>query len=134
MKSLGENHGNQMTNVKHVMTERCDLEGAPRMSTHAFRRAVLLLVTLLIAAGSWLARQQLAAKPTARPPSLHNTCLITGDVKRLTDFYSRVLQVKPQASGDEYVEFPTAVGTLAIFDPRRRKNTSRDRRRPQETK
>ena len=46
---------------------------------------------------------------------LINTCLITKDVKKLADFYARVLQVKPQWSGDSYVEFPTGAGVLALF-------------------
>ena len=37
-------------------------------------------------------------------------------MKQLTDFYARILQAKPHASGDTYVEFPTTAGTLAIFD------------------
>ena len=48
-------------------------------------------------------------------PALINTCLITNDVKALTAFYSQVLQIEPRKSGDDYVEFPTKVGTLAIF-------------------
>jgi catechol 2,3-dioxygenase-like lactoylglutathione lyase family enzyme len=42
-------------------------------------------------------------------------CLITNDVKALTAFYSQVLQIEPRKSGDDYVEFPTKVGTLALF-------------------
>lgn len=48
-------------------------------------------------------------------PALINTCLITNDVKALTAFYSQVLQIEPRKSGDDYVEFPTRVGTLALF-------------------
>jgi catechol 2,3-dioxygenase-like lactoylglutathione lyase family enzyme len=48
-------------------------------------------------------------------PALINTCLITNDVKTLTAFYSQVLQIEPRKSGDDYVEFPTKVGTLALF-------------------
>ena len=56
--------------------------------------------------------------PEAQPhvePALINTCLITNDVKALTAFYSQVLQIEPRQSGDDYVEFPTKVGTLALF-------------------
>ena len=59
---------------------------------------------------------QADAPRAGRPPSLVYTCLITNDVKQLTEFYERVLQVKPHPSGDSYVEFPTSAGTLAIFD------------------
>jgi catechol 2,3-dioxygenase-like lactoylglutathione lyase family enzyme len=48
-------------------------------------------------------------------PALINTCLITNDVKALTAFYAQVLQIEPRKSGDDYVEFPTKVGTLALF-------------------
>lgn len=48
-------------------------------------------------------------------PALISTCLITNDVKALTAFYSQVLQIEPRKSGDDYVEFPTKAGTLALF-------------------
>jgi catechol 2,3-dioxygenase-like lactoylglutathione lyase family enzyme len=48
-------------------------------------------------------------------PALINTCLITNEVKALTAFYSQVLQIEPHKTGDDYVEFPTKVGTLALF-------------------
>lgn len=51
-------------------------------------------------------------------PVLINTCLITNDVKALTAFYSQVLQIEPHKSGDDYVEFPTKAGTLALFAAR----------------
>ena len=51
----------------------------------------------------------------AHPPVLLNTCLVTNDVARLTEFYERVLQIPPKKIASEYVEFPTGVGELAIF-------------------
>lgn len=51
----------------------------------------------------------------ADPPALLNTCLVTNDVARLTEFYERVLQIPPKKIASEYVEFPTEVGVLAIF-------------------
>jgi len=36
---------------------------------------------------------------------LTHSCIITGNVKKLSDFYQEVLQIKPQAYGDDYVEF-----------------------------
>jgi catechol 2,3-dioxygenase-like lactoylglutathione lyase family enzyme len=51
----------------------------------------------------------------ADPPVLLNTCLVTNDVARLTEFYERVLQIPPKKIASEYVEFPTRVGVLAIF-------------------
>jgi catechol 2,3-dioxygenase-like lactoylglutathione lyase family enzyme len=47
--------------------------------------------------------------------ALINTCLITNDVNRLADFYSQVLQIDPSRSGQDYVEFHTSAGTLALF-------------------
>jgi uncharacterized glyoxalase superfamily protein PhnB len=86
------------------------------METNAFRWAAALLMMFLGAAVSQLARRQINAQPSGQTPSLIYTCLVTNDVKQLTEFYQRVLQVKAHASGDSYVEFPTSAGTLAIFD------------------
>jgi catechol 2,3-dioxygenase-like lactoylglutathione lyase family enzyme len=46
---------------------------------------------------------------------LVNTCLISSDVRRLVEFYEPVLGIKPEWSGDQYAEFHTGVGVLAIF-------------------
>ena len=48
-------------------------------------------------------------------PVLENTCLITADVKRMVEFYERILQRKAKRSGGDYAEFATGAGTLAIF-------------------
>jgi catechol 2,3-dioxygenase-like lactoylglutathione lyase family enzyme len=48
-------------------------------------------------------------------PRLVNTCVITKDVKQLVRFYESVLTLKARWSGETYAEFPTGVGTLAIF-------------------
>jgi catechol 2,3-dioxygenase-like lactoylglutathione lyase family enzyme len=48
-------------------------------------------------------------------PRLVNTCLITNDVKRLVEFYEPVLGLKAKRTGEDYAEFPTGVGVLAIF-------------------
>ena len=50
-----------------------------------------------------------------RPPILATTCLITNDVKRLTSFYQHVLDTKPNVASENYVEFRTGAGVLAIF-------------------
>lgn len=49
------------------------------------------------------------------PPALINTCLITNNINQLTDFYAQVLQIEPRRTGDDYVEFRTPVGVLALF-------------------
>ena len=86
------------------------------MKRNAFRWAVVLLMIFSGAAVVRLAKPQVSAQPSGQTPSLIYTCLITNNVKQLTEFYERVLQVKAQPSGDQYVEFPTSAGTLAIFD------------------
>jgi catechol 2,3-dioxygenase-like lactoylglutathione lyase family enzyme len=48
-------------------------------------------------------------------PALINTCLITRDVKGLVGFYESVLKLEAHWSGEEYAEFRTGVGVLAIF-------------------
>jgi catechol 2,3-dioxygenase-like lactoylglutathione lyase family enzyme len=57
-----------------------------------------------------------AQNSAARPaPVLINTCVITNDVKKLTAFYAQVLQIEPHKSGEDYVEFLTGAGRLALF-------------------
>jgi catechol 2,3-dioxygenase-like lactoylglutathione lyase family enzyme len=51
----------------------------------------------------------------ARSPVLVNTCLITNNVKQLVAFYETVLNLKARKSGEDYAEFPTTGGVLAIF-------------------
>ncbi len=60
--------------------------------------------------------------PRNMSPSLINVCLITKDVPRLVDFYSRVLRIQPKRTGNDYAELPTAVGTLAIFSAEAQEN------------
>lgn len=77
-----------------------------------------LLVCLTVAgAGALLAGLHLSANnsQTRSGPVLMNTCLITKDVSRLVSFYEGVLGIKAQRSGDQYAEFRTGVGVLAIF-------------------
>jgi len=51
----------------------------------------------------------------SRNPSLMNVCLITDDVDHLVQFYEPVLVLQAQRSGDNYAEFHTSAGVLAIF-------------------
>jgi catechol 2,3-dioxygenase-like lactoylglutathione lyase family enzyme len=46
---------------------------------------------------------------------LANVCLITRDVKRLTEFYEVVLGTKANWSGPDYAELTTGSSVLAIF-------------------
>ena len=55
------------------------------------------------------------SKTEVTTPVLRNSCLITKDVARLVEFYSRVLQRPAKTSGSDYAEFHTGAGVLAIF-------------------
>ena len=72
---------------------------------------------MAILAATGLASAQTAPDKLARSslPALVNSCLITANIKDLAAFYKSVLQVEPRWSGDDYVEFRTGVGVLAIF-------------------
>jgi catechol 2,3-dioxygenase-like lactoylglutathione lyase family enzyme len=59
-----------------------------------------------------------AAEPMTHPvtsPMLAHTCLITGDVERLVNFYENILRIKAKRSGADYAEFTTGASVLAIF-------------------
>jgi catechol 2,3-dioxygenase-like lactoylglutathione lyase family enzyme len=76
----------------------------------------LAIVLALVAAG-WSGSQRIDSPPPhpSQIPTLAHTCLITNDVKRLVDFYEPILTMKAKWSGEDYAEFPTGVGLLAIF-------------------
>jgi len=46
---------------------------------------------------------------------LTHSCIITENIKALTDFYEKVLEIKPEIYGEDYAEFPTDAGTLSLF-------------------
>ena len=48
-------------------------------------------------------------------PSLVNTCLFTGNVNRLVEFYERILQMKANRPDETYASFSTGAGVLGIF-------------------
>jgi len=75
-----------------------------------------LLLLIVVTAASRSAHLPEAPQAESHvEPALINTCLITNDVKGLTDFYSRVLQIEPRRISDDYVELQTDAGTLALF-------------------
>jgi len=47
---------------------------------------------------------------------LSHTCLFTDNVKRLADFYGRILDVEPVEYGDGYAEVQTSKGTLSFYN------------------
>jgi len=55
-----------------------------------------------------------SAIPKANPV-LVNTCLVTNHVKELAKFYKRILVLTPRIVGDQYAEFATGIGVLALF-------------------
>ena len=80
--------------------------------------AKYLAICLVAAVAGWSANPQTANHSTAGAsptPTLINTCLITNDVDRLVKFYEPILALKAQRSGDDYAEFHTGTGVLAIF-------------------
>jgi catechol 2,3-dioxygenase-like lactoylglutathione lyase family enzyme len=74
-------------------------------------RMRVLAVGLAMAGGGWSANPQ----TTANNPRLVNTCLVTSNVKRLVEFYEPILLLKARKSGEDYAEFPSDAGVLAIF-------------------
>src|SRR5262249_49977084 len=76
----------------------------------------VLAVGAAVAVPSLLPHTAVTAQSIADPsPALTNTCLITSDVNRLSAFYAKVLKTKSEKTGNDYVEFRTGSGVLAIF-------------------
>lgn len=81
-------------------------------------RVGFLAVMLAVFTTGWTASLLAAGDKAPDPggsPRLVNTCLITNDVKRLVEFYEPVLGLKAKRTGEDYAEFLTGVGVLAIF-------------------
>ncbi len=81
-------------------------------------RMELLLIGLAVAATGWSANSRMTgSNPPGHNhlPRLVNTCLITNNVKRLVEFYEPILLLKARKSGEDYAEFPSDAGVLAIF-------------------
>lgn len=89
-------------------------------------------ITTVAAAAVFVGLAGLTASPTVRlgkfataldpvsseNPVLANTCLISNDVRKMADFYQRVLKITPKFDGESYAEFRTVSATLSIFDAR----------------
>ena len=78
-----------------------------------------LVILLVVTVGEWSANCQVADKHSSSngipSPMLMHTCLITDNVNQLIKFYEPILKVKAQRSGEDYAEFHTGAGVLAIF-------------------
>ena len=79
----------------------------------------VLALGFVLAATGWLGDRQLSnynpSSFSGRTSGLVNTCLITSNVRQLAEFYEPVLGLKATWSSEEYAEFHTGVGVLAIF-------------------
>ncbi len=81
-------------------------------------RASFLAIGLMLAVAGWSANPQTtdhSPSDASLIPRLINTCLITDDVSHLVQFYEPILALKAQRSGNDYAEFHTGGGVLAIF-------------------
>jgi catechol 2,3-dioxygenase-like lactoylglutathione lyase family enzyme len=65
--------------------------------------------------GGESSRDREAPSGWASLPVRAHTCLVTSDVKLLVGFYEPVLGLKAKCSGEDYAEFQTGVGVLAVF-------------------
>ena len=84
-----------------------------RVASAAFLGTGLAIVTLvLVHHANSISR---SVPPPNASPVLVNTCLITTDVSRLAAFYAQVLGIEPHKDSDDYVEFRTSRGVLALF-------------------
>jgi len=79
-------------------------------------KKALLLSPLLVVMLFDLSLSGARAQPAApASPVLVNTCIITSNIKEIVAFYESVLMLKPKWSGQNYAEFQTGTGVLAIF-------------------
>ncbi len=81
--------------------------------------AKFFVAALAVVISAWAAEYRALSErvpsDASTTPKLMHTCLITSNVDRLVQFYEPILELKPQKSGDDYAEFRTNVGVLAIF-------------------
>ena len=81
-------------------------------------RVGFIVIGLAVVAAGWPAHSQIRDNHPAEPshtPKLVITCVITGNVKRLVEFYEPILVLKATWTGEDYAEFSTGEGVLAIF-------------------
>jgi hypothetical protein len=80
--------------------------------------AKYLAIGLVAVITGWSANPQTTDHSPSDPsgsPRLINTCLLTDDVNQLVQFYEPILALKAKRSGNDYAEFHTGTGVLAIF-------------------
>jgi uncharacterized glyoxalase superfamily protein PhnB len=55
-------------------------------------------------------------------PKLMHACLVTKNVNQLVQFYEPILAIKAERSGEDYAEFRTGIGVLALFSEAAQEN------------
>src|SRR5579863_9691158 len=78
----------------------------------------ILALGFVLATIGWLRDHQvsnLGSSISGGPRKLVNTCLISSNVRQLAEFYEPVLGLKAKWSGEDYAEFHSGMGVLAIF-------------------
>jgi len=80
-----------------------------------FASSIVAIELMACFASAPVAAQDLAHPASTSSPALIRTCLITPNVERLVAFYEAVLNLKASKTGEDYAEFHTSAGTLAIF-------------------
>ena len=98
---------------------RCDMQMRGHLKTmiEVHRYLIISAMFLLFVAPLRFHAQPAKGKASERSirPVLVNTCVVTENVKRLVGFYEPILGEKANWSGDNYAEFATGMGVLAIF-------------------
>jgi catechol 2,3-dioxygenase-like lactoylglutathione lyase family enzyme len=77
------------------------------------RRMLSLAVVLAAFAVGWTPRVVPVNDKSLGPAS--GSAPITNNVNQLVEFYEDILAIKAKRTGEDYAEFPTGVGVLAIF-------------------
>jgi len=93
------------------------MKGDLKTKIGVHRYLILSAMFLLLVAPLRSYAQPVKGKASQRSirPVLVNTCVVTENVKRLVEFYEPILGQQAKWSGDDYAEFATGVGVLAIF-------------------
>jgi catechol 2,3-dioxygenase-like lactoylglutathione lyase family enzyme len=85
------------------------------LATSRISNSTILLAVFVAGWSTSLQGSNGQPREAARIPTLMHTCLISNHVRRLVDFYEPILGQKAKWSGEDYAEFPTDAGVLAIF-------------------
>ncbi len=78
-------------------------------------KPLCMALTALLSVAIWCRMEKSIRAAAAPRPVLINTCLITEKFPQVVKFYQHVLGIAPRISNNNYAEFPTAGGVVAIF-------------------